>query len=1014
RHYFNVPRDKIHENPDKGFTRSLIIRYYQGGKVAKTMIIPITVLGGFTQRESIGPGPLELKFVLRAPPGDASFSYIEKGQENSSEVVASATQSSSKTKTTTIKSEVGFEAASGFGGSASSTLEMKTSTTRERGETNQTKFTVTTEDRIENKTGSDMFLFERNQYFYDKDFSVKAFFTNSGKVQMELQSKIVLRYVKKLQDVYVYENKIRSDSIPLYTATNQPKKAKFWQDVLALNKRAKENPVNIRPAQININNKEGRYIRENASAFTLSESLAITEGISIEVEGGISTPVSSVSVSQKTEYEFTTTNSTDKTQAAASRFTVGYYVEDTSPGDVINMQIADDPVFGMPIFKLASTSRTSCPFQPGTIQRDRPLITVENPKKADEFLDSAKYSDIESGKEVAFLVKVKNNSDSKETRIYRLRKFGERLPSMEYDQDEFALEYGQEKEFDVYVRNRRDIDVGYDNIFLVVEPRCNIAYYDGEGRFDDGYISDTIKLAAYWGATDKDRAPDNDDIETALLIPSDGRLVSTYKNIFGSDSKVSNRNATTFAGEQSLVPPTDCQKGWCAETTDGKPEITNSVWFKFVVNSLDAAISTCDPMNNGFNSQMAVFKIQNIADPASYVRLGANDKDFCRGNDNSTVTLNNLTLGDTLYILIDGNKAAQADFGISVKSLPPLGDDECSEIRLTVSGKSSGRYSNISGTVSERENDLVANIPNDYFSGWKNDSIQHSAWFMFVAPDGGEVIIDVLNATFDTQMAVFQAAACGDPAYFRQWTFMGANDDITSLGGLNSQLFLKGLEKGKPYKILVDGHNGAMGFFDMKLTIPTPANDEPINAIALQIDAAGQGVFSNGGATSPDAEQVIAPPVVELNKPGGWSDKENDPRARRIERSVWFKFVAPSEGAVKISTCDQENFFVQLAVYKVGNLLDYSTFELIEADDESQFCRRPPSNESPNGRNIRGSIIELTGLTPDSTYYLVVDGSVNSFGQFSIDLLTTPSDPPINDEACKAIELAVDGEVKKG
>ncbi|MDP5141030.1 MAG: hypothetical protein NWP83_11255, partial [Spirosomaceae bacterium] len=316
--------------------------------------------------------------------------------------------------------------------------------------------------------------------------------------------------------------------------------------------------------------------------------------------------------------------------------------------------------------------------------------------------------------------------------------------------------------------------------------------------------------------------------------------------------------------------------------------------------------------------------------------------------------------------------------------------------------------------VSERENDLVANIPNDYFSGWKNDSIQHSAWFMFVAPDGGEVIIDVLNATFDTQMAVFQAAACGDPAYFRQWTFMGANDDITSLGGLNSQLFLKGLEKGKPYKILVDGHNGAMGFFDMKLTIPTPANDEPINAIALQIDAAGQGVFSNGGATSPDAEQVIAPPVVELNKPGGWSDKENDPRARRIERSVWFKFVAPSEGAVKISTCDQENFFVQLAVYKVGNLLDYSTFELIEADDESQFCRRPPSNESPNGRNIRGSIIELTGLTPDSTYYLVVDGSVNSFGQFSIDLLTTPSDPPINDEACKAIELAVDGEVKKG
>ena len=151
-----------------------------------------------------------------------------------------------------------------------------------------------------------------------------------------------------------------------------------------------------------------------------------------------------------------------------------------------------------------------------------------------------------------------------------------------------------------------------------------------------------------------------------------------------------------------------------------------------------------------------------------------------------------------------------------------------------------------------------------------------------------------------------------------------------------------------------------------------------------------------------------------MNAAGGWSDAADDTRARRIEHSVWFKFVAPSGGAVTISTCNQASFQAQMAVYRTTDCTDFSKFKLIAADDNSQLCRLPPSNEYPNGTNKRGSILNLKGLEADSTYYILIDGGLNVFGEFSIDIITTPSNPPANDVACQAIALPTNGVIQKG
>jgi chitodextrinase len=415
-------------------------------------------------------------------------------------------------------------------------------------------------------------------------------------------------------------------------------------------------------------------------------------------------------------------------------------------------------------------------------------------------------------------------------------------------------------------------------------------------------------------------------------------------------------------------------------------------------------------VNDDFDFQMAAYKTNNISNTNSYTLLQARDYTF------SGMELNDQTIGDTIYVLIDGLNGTETEngFGISVKALTPVNDDSCNEILIRANGEIVKGFTNVAATIQENEEFLIP-ASKDPSTGWFDQDIRHSVWFKFAAPPTGEAIIDVLNATFDSQIIVLEQSRTCDPVFFSQWTHVGANDALTLAGGLDSRVTLKGLLPGQPYGFIVDGFEGETGNFDVRISSPIPFNDEPETAIELVIDAAGQGVFTNDGSTSSDEEQVISPPTVPLNKPGGWSDVEGDSRARRIEHSVWFKFKAPAEGAVKISTCDQENFFLQMALYKIGDLKDYSTYELLGSDSESQFCRRPPSNESPNGRNIRGAIMNITDLIPDETYYLIIDGGINSVGQFSIDLLTTPiTDPPVNDEPCDAIELPVNGEVQTG
>ncbi|MFA9390814.1 MAG: fibronectin type III domain-containing protein [Prolixibacteraceae bacterium] len=994
----------------------IIARFYKDSKIAFTLVLPYTIEGKTKQYLSTGPGPYELYNIVRAAPGSQSKTYMSESSSTSSEVTIGSEQSNSNTNSISASVTTGFSAGPL---SASATVEVEKSVTNTavKGKENTYNLAFTStktyyNDNAGNGDFSDLFIVGRRNYEFGIGYDLDAR-REVNQVVIHAKGELLF-YPLDLIKVYPYtEKQLLNEIIPQLKDSLRHADAKYWELLIYKNDSIKKAVIaNYKykeafPLPASGQNDETVY--EKSESLTLSQEISIEESESITVSAEGSIGASSASVSASTSWTVSTTSSSANTNGQGSSITTGYELKDDDiggeDGDKLDIEIYVDPTTGTPIWNLVeSASKTSCPYE-GGFQMDQPEIWVLDPitQKEEKI---AKFSDIPVGEERSFQLILKNRN-TEEERSYQLSIPNKKnKPSISSEDDltnDFVLSAGESRDdITLTVTNKGSEAKGYKDFLVIFGPEC------------DPSLADTVLLSAFFGATDLNRAPDNDLVENAFLLTSDGSLQSSYSlPSINSTLNYTTKNATTSPEEQALIPTTDCYWGWCAENND-LPEITNSVWFKFVATSPSIEISLCDSANLGFNSQMAVFSASNINDFNSFTPIAAND-DYSYGDNpyGSRLLLEDLNLGDTLYVLVDGFMADTSDFSIRVTPTPSLADDYCG-IRIDYNdiGKTLHGF-NVGATVQENEQLLIPASTNPV-TGWKEDSIQHSVYYNFTIPEEGNVDIDISNATFDTQISVYQGSVC-EPYAVGQWTHVAANDDPSYLGGgLNSRIELRSYPKYSQFKILVDGYKGAVGTFDIKLSIPAPINDEPCAAILLELDEQGQGAFGNGGATASEAEQALAPVYGSNGTPDTWSDKDNSSFSRKIERSVWFKFVAPSGGAVEISTCDMANFQLQMALYKVEDCNSLNTFTLLMAEDNSQFCQLPPDNDHPNGSNKRGSILQVENLTPDATYYLMVDGSINTFGTFNISLTTTPSAPPVNDDACNAIDLPTNGVVQTG
>jgi len=168
---------------------------------------------------------------------------------------------------------------------------------------------------------------------------------------------------------------------------------------------------------------------------------------------------------------------------------------------------------------------------------------------------------------------------------------------------------------------------------------------------------------------------------------------------------------------------------------------------------------------------------------------------------------------------------------------------------------------------------------------------------------------------------------------------------------------------GYSYVVRLDCTGSANGYSLNSSTITfttlaaPPANDEAAGAIALVVGSGCTGaIYNNNNATAG---------VNEPNNCQGAPFK-----------TVWFSFVAPASGAVRVSNDEITGSLddSRIAIHSASNVNNYTTFTVISCDED---------NGTVNGLR---SIAFATGLQAGSTYYVSVgtyDGSTST-GTFCI------------------------------
>lgn len=192
----------------------------------------------------------------------------------------------------------------------------------------------------------------------------------------------------------------------------------------------------------------------------------------------------------------------------------------------------------------------------------------------------------------------------------------------------------------------------------------------------------------------------------------------------------------------------------------------------------------------------------------------------------------------------------------------------------------------------------------------------------------------------------------------------------TATYGNNNDLFLGGVIADITYfsdNVVFDGFTQATDYTGFMVRYATgPANDAVCTATQLTVNAPAITTTNNNAGS----DNISA---------GVCFDDDT------VTSGVWFSFVAPQVGKAVITT------------YYTNGMDDsqIAVFESIPANDCNGLFTEISCNETPNEVSAM-AIDSVFGLTPGSTYYILVDGNNDNSGSFNIDV--TAFDPTgIND-----------------
>ncbi len=163
------------------------------------------------------------------------------------------------------------------------------------------------------------------------------------------------------------------------------------------------------------------------------------------------------------------------------------------------------------------------------------------------------------------------------------------------------------------------------------------------------------------------------------------------------------------------------------------------------------------------------------------------------------------------------------------------------------------------------------------------------------------------------------------------------------------------------------------------------AIDTPCTARPVTVGDQTGLVFSTAAATNDAGE--VTPPANGCTVQDGWCTSS-------LNGTVWFSFVAPASGHVSVLAPGWDN---QLAIYSATNCADYSTFTLINANDDD--------GGNQGGLIFSAFLSDVKCLVPGTTYYIQLDGyggigtsslTITDLGNIAPSLQFTPTNIAIN------------------
>lgn len=551
--------------------------------------IDVLVEGNRAREQTFATVSPEIPFmILRDPPGDASYSYLEENTTTETALRFSGQVSGSVNVWAEIKLGTKFELGI-FGSSVETEIWGKVRGSLEVGASlsGQEEFTMKITNGENFKTsGNQDVTGESGDVFAGS--AMNMIYALTDVVRYDPETCTIKKTVSLIMGVddfattFLYtEDHIRNVLIPqlaylrdYYEAEDNDSSAIYanqidvWQQTLKLNTDLKQRSVLLDNYSFSSGTSYENFQEVSTTASASIEfSMYIEAGIAIEA--GIE--VAGVGGSAGIEAKFRAQLGESRTSSKSFTRKTGFYFDDDDGGDFFSVDVLADHVFGTPVFKTVS-GNSSCPWEPGTLPREDLSLT------SDSYVE---FVDDPAGQAV-FQLSLGNISQSDEDRTYNL------VFDQASNPDGAVLTLGG-SQVQGGILTPYHIPAGESKLATVTVERGPVAFDYQNLQFTmlsgcgDGSIRDTVLLDVHFKSECSEltltrpgenwlvTSADNDLLN--VVIGDYDRELLDFVRLEVANAGVNNWLAVSFIDKEDLDPGTTTHPLMLAEFADGEYEL---------------------------------------------------------------------------------------------------------------------------------------------------------------------------------------------------------------------------------------------------------------------------------------------------------------------------------------------------------------------------------------------------------------------------------------------------------